>query len=179
MMEMDDRQLVQECLKGSKNAFEQLVDKYHKIIFNLAYRMTGQSDDAEDITQTVFIKIYDKLEIYNPKYQFYSWLYRIAVNESLNFLKAKRKYREVDSDMLSSEKNPEERCMDNELGLRVQAAIMELEPRYRILILLNHFRYCSYKEIAQTLDIPEKTVKSRLYTARQLLKDIFLKKDPL
>ena len=83
------------------------------------------------------------------------------------------------SDMLSGEKNPEECYLDNELGLRIQAAIMELEPRYRILILLNHFRYCSYKEIAQTLDIPEKTVKSRLYIARQLLKDIFLKKDPL
>ena len=67
---MDDRQLVQECLKGSKNAFEQLVEKYHKVIFNLAYRMAGQSDDAEDITQTVFIKTYDKLESYDPTYQF-------------------------------------------------------------------------------------------------------------
>ncbi len=173
---MDDRLLVQQCLKGSKNAFELLLDKYHKIIFNLAYRMTGQSDDAEDITQTVFIKTYDKLDSFDPKYQFYSWLYRIAVNESLNFLKAKRKYEELDSDMITGGKNPEECCLDNELGLRIQAAIMELDPRYRILILLNHFRNCSYKEIAQTLDIPERTVKSRLYTARQLLKDIFLKK---
>jgi RNA polymerase sigma-70 factor (ECF subfamily) len=81
--------------------------------------------------------------------------------------------------MLSSEKNPEECCLDNELGSRIQAAIMELEPRYRILILLNHFRYCSYKEIAQILDVPENTIKSRLYTARQLLKNIFLKKDLL
>lgn len=176
MIELNDRQLVQECLKGSKNAFEQLVDKYYKIIFNLAYRMVGQSDDAEDITQTVFIKTYDKLEIYDPQYQFYSWLYRIAVNESLNFLKAKRKYKKLDTEMVSGEKNPEQCCLDSELGVRVQAAIMELDPRYRILILLNHFRYCSYQEISQILDIPEKTVKSRLYTARQLLKDIFIKK---
>jgi len=179
MKEIDDRQQVQECLKGSKNAFEQLVEKYHKVIFNLAYRMAGQSDDAEDITQTVFIKTYDKLESYDPTYQFYSWLYRIAVNESLNFLKARRKYKNLDPDMFTGEKNPEECCLDNELGSRIQAAIMELEPRYRILILLNHFRSCSYNEIAQTLDIPEKTVKSRLYTARQLLKDIFIKKDSI
>lgn len=176
---MDDRQLVQECLKGSKNAFEQLVEKYHKVIFNLAYRMAGKTDDAEDITQTAFIKAYEKLESYNPKFEFYSWLYRIAVNESLNFLKARRKHKDLDTDMVSGEKNPEEYCVDNELGSRVQAAIMELEPRYRILIMLNHFRYCSYKEISNILDIPEKTVKSRLYLARQLLKDTFIKKDSI
>jgi len=176
---MDDRQLVQECLKGSKNAFEQLVDKYNKVIFNLAYRMTGKTDDAEDITQKAFIKAYEKLESYNPKFEFYSWLYRIAVNESLNFLKAKRKYKELDPDMITGEKNPEECCLDNELGLRVQAAIMELDPRYRILVLLNHFQSCSYKEISHTLNIPEKTVKSRLFTARKLLKEIIIQKETI
>jgi len=94
MMEIDDKQIIQQCLNGNKDAFEMLVEKYFKVIFNIVYRMTGNTDDAEDITQTVFIKVYDKLENFNPKYKFFSWLYRIVINETLNFLKAAKKVLE-------------------------------------------------------------------------------------
>lgn len=174
MMEIDDKQIIQQCLKGSKNAFEILVDKYNKIIFNVAYRMTGDRDDAEDITQTVFIKVYDRLDRYNSKYKFFSWLYRIVINETLNFLKTSKRFNDLDSKMIAPEKTPEENCMENDMGTRIQVALMKLPPSYRILILLKHFQNCTYQEISDSLNISEKRVKSRLYTARQLLKDIMI-----
>ena len=174
MIEIDDKQIIQQCLNGNNDAFEMLVEKYYKVIFNVVYRMTGNTDDAEDITQTVFIKVYDKLENYDPKYKFFSWLYRIVTNETLNFLKAAKKFTELDSMMITQDKNPEERCLDSEMGTRIQTALMGLDPSYRIIILLKHFQNCSYKEIADSLNISENKVKSRLYTARQLLRDIMI-----
>ncbi len=179
MMEVDDKALVQQCLKGSKIAFETLVDKYQKILYNLAYRLTGDFDDAEDITQCTFIKAFERLNSYNPKYKFFSWLYRIVINESLNFMKTKKRTETLHTYQTSTEKNPEQRYLEIELSDKIQAALMQLDPQYRILILLKHFRYCSYSEIADSLDIPEKTVKSRLYTARQLLKEELIKRGSL
>lgn len=176
MMETDDKKLVQECLKGNKQAFEMIIDKYQKVIFNVAYRMVGDRDDAADITQTVFIKAYDKLDSYKPTHKFFSWLYRIVVNESLNFLKSGKRFEELDSKVISTDQDPEQTYLDNELGSRIQAALMALQPQHRILILLKHFQYCSYQEIAESLSIPEKTVKSRLYAARQILKDILIRR---
>lgn len=174
MMESDDRQIIKQCLSGNKNAFELLVEKYYKIIFNVAYRMTGNTDDAEDITQTVFIKAYEKLENYDPKHKFFSWLYRIVINETLNFLKVSKKSKDLDSKMITPDKNPEERFMETELGSQIQLALMKLTPSYRLLILLKHFQNCSYQEISESLNIPQNKVKSRLYAARQLLKDIII-----
>jgi len=174
MMEIDDKKIIQQCLNGNKNAFEMLVDKYSKVIFNVAYRMTSNTDDAEDITQSVFIKVYDKLEDYDQKHKFFSWIYRITINETLNFLKASKKFTELDSKMITREKNPEERYVESDMGLHIQVALMRLDPSYRILILLKHFQSCSYKEISESLNIPENKVKSRLFTARQLLKDIMI-----
>ncbi len=176
---MDDKELVRECLSGSNQAFEMLVDKYQKIIFNVAYRMVGDGDDAEDITQTVFIKAYERLDSYNQKFKFFSWLYRIAVNETLNFLKSSKRFEGLDSEMMTTEKNPEQKCLDSELGSRIQAALLELEPQHRILILLKHFQNCSYHEISESLSLPVNKVKSRLYTARQTLKDILIQKGSL
>jgi RNA polymerase sigma-70 factor (ECF subfamily) len=176
MMETDDKKIIRECRNGNKQAFEMLIDKYQNIIFNVAYRMVGDRDNAEDITQTTFIKAYNKLDLYNAKYKFFSWLYRIVVNETFNFLKSGRRFNELDSKMISTEKNPEQKYLDNELGWQVQAALLELDPQYRILILLKHFQNCSYQEISESLNIPEKKVKSRLYSARQILKDILIRK---
>jgi RNA polymerase sigma-70 factor (ECF subfamily) len=175
MMKVDDKILVKRCLQGKKRAFETLVDRYQKIIFNLAYRMTGNYDEAEDITQCTFIKVFERLSTFNPRYKFFSWLYRIAVNESLNLIKSKKGSREVDNSMQISQRTPEQDYIKLELSHKIQQSLMKLEPQYRILILLKHFQYCSYREISDSLDIPEKTVKSRLYIARQQLKDILIK----
>lgn len=178
-MEADDKLLVQQCLKGYKKAFETIIDRYQKVIYNLGYRLLGNFEDAEDVAQCTFIKAFEKLESYNPKYKFFSWLYRIAINESLTLIKTKKRSEKLEMQQLSTDKNPEQRYMEIELSNKIQLALMQLNPQYRILILLKHFQYCSYREISDILDIPEKTVKSRLYSARQLLKDELMKRGSL
>src|SRR5437763_1685892 len=90
MSEQDDEVLVRQCMAGDHGAFEVLVEKYQGPLFNLALRMTQEYADAEDITQTAFLKAYESLSSYKPGRKFFSWLYRIAVNETLNFLRGKR-----------------------------------------------------------------------------------------
>jgi len=174
MIENTDNNLVQECLAGNTRAFEALIDRYQKKIFNIVYRMTKNYDDAEDITQSVFIKVYENLSSFNPKYKFFSWLYRIALNESLNLKNRKKRLAELDADFITSEKSPEDIYDELELSERIQDALMAIELEHRALILLKHFEGFSYQEMAYILDLSEKKVKSRLFSARQILKDVLI-----
>jgi RNA polymerase sigma-70 factor (ECF subfamily) len=175
-MERSDRELVAECLTGSKEAFEALVERYQRVIFNVAYRMVNDYDEAEDITQSVFIKGFESMRSYNPRHKFFSWLYRIAVNESLNHIRARKRMVELSPDMVSGGKTPEEAYGESELSEKLGEALTYLDPSYRIVIVLKHLRDCSYKEISEILQIPEKTVKSRLFTARQLLRGVLVER---
>lgn len=168
-----DLKLVNLCLKGDKRAFGELIDKYQRTIFNVAMRMVNDYDDAKDISQTVFIKAYNRLDTFKPKYKFFSWLYRMLINESLNFLEKKRQHMKLEHDIISRDLNPEERYQQNELNRIVDEAVGELPIDYRIAIVFRHFANLSYNELSFVLDIPAKTVKSRLYTARQVLAKIF------
>lgn len=173
-MKNDDKNYVSQCLAGDVRAFETLVDKYEKALFNVVYRMTKNVNDAEDITQTVFIKAYENLGRYNNKYKFFSWIFRIAVNESLNFLEKQKRSTQLNFEPEAQDNTPEELYREIELSDQIQTALMEIDPEYRILIILKHFENCSYKEISIILNLTEKKVKSRLYTARQLLREILL-----
>jgi RNA polymerase sigma-70 factor (ECF subfamily) len=175
-MEPNDRELVKRCLEGSERAFETLVDRYQKVVFNVAYRMVNDYDTAEDITQSVFVKGFEKMNTFNPKYRFFSWLYRITVNETLNYIKRMKRLEELSPNIESTAKSPEREYHERELGSKIQSALMELDPKYRIVLVLKHFRECSYKEMSETLEIPEKKVKSRLFTARQLLRPVLVKR---
>lgn len=175
-MQDDDTILVQRCLNGERDAFGVIVDRYQKVVFNAAFRILNDREDASDITQAVFLKAFENLKSYNGNFRFFSWLYRIAVNESLNFQKQRSRTGLVDEEISSLEKGPEELLQDIELGEQVQSALMTLSVDYRTVIVLNHFHGLSYKEIGFVLDMPEKTVKSRLFTARQLLKECLLRK---
>jgi RNA polymerase sigma-70 factor (ECF subfamily) len=176
MKERIDAALVERSLRGDNSAFETLVLKYERAIYNLALRMTRVPEDAEDITQTVFVKAYEKLDSYNPAHRFFSWIYRIAVNESINFCKRNRKTDEYESGVTGvDELTPEEDFRAGELSEHVTDAIGRLKLDYRLVVVLKHFHDFSYQEISEVLQIPEKTVKSRLFTARQQLKLILEK----
>ncbi|MGA9295327.1 MAG: sigma-70 family RNA polymerase sigma factor [Ignavibacteriaceae bacterium] len=175
-MENEDNNLVNRCLNGDVEAYSALVEKYQKIIFRLAHKILKNYDDAEEITQTVFVKAYENLNKYNPKYKFFSWLYRITINETLNFSKKKSYSEEINDNIYNIEDNPGEAFDRNDLGEKIQDALMELDMLYRLPVVLKHFLNYSYKELGDLLGIPEKTVKSRLFTGRQLLKDILIKK---
>ena len=174
MTDREDRELVKRCLKGEQKAFEALVDKYQKTVFNIVYRLIHNFDESEDLTQKVFIKIYENLDTFNIRYKFFSWMYRIAVNESLNHLKTKKRLTPLEDENIAAGKRPDETYNGMEISERIQKALDQLKPDYKTVIILKHFQNCSYHEIAKIVDIPEKTVKSRLFTARQLLKDILI-----
>ena len=125
-----------------------------------------------DATQIAFIKAYDKLDTYDPAYKFFSWIYKIMVNESLNQISRKRTFEDLDDEILDLNRTPEEEHAEERLQVRVQSAIVQLPLDYRKLVILRHFGDLSYRDIGEALDLPEKTVKSRLFTARRMLREL-------
>ncbi len=170
MSKPDDTKLIERCIKGDLQAFETLLIQYEKPVFNAAYRMLNNREDAIDVTQTVFLKVYENFDRFDPSRRFFSWVYRIALNESINWLGKQNRLEPLQHEPLSDGKGPEEEAEDAELSAEVQAALMTISTDYRTVVILKHYLGCSYMEISEVLEIPEKTVKSRLYSARQLLK---------
>jgi RNA polymerase sigma-70 factor (ECF subfamily) len=166
----NDAELVRRCLGGDPEAFRPLVERYQKVLFNVAYRMVHDQEDARDLAQGALVKAYEKLGTYDPAFQFFSWIYRILVNETLNFLKRKKPSQSLDAASdAASPGGPDQDLQARELGRRVRHALMSLPVEYREVVVLRHFAGLSYGEMSAALAIPEKTVKSRLYTARQRL----------
>jgi RNA polymerase sigma-70 factor (ECF subfamily) len=168
-----DAELVRACLAGDQRAFEMLVRKYEKPIYNLALRMLKDRDNAMDVTQTTFVKAYEKLGSYDDKHGFFSWIYRIAINESINLSKRSKRQDEYESGVTAAlPATQEEGRQADALSDEIEQAIEKLSLDYRMVIVLKHFQDFSYEEMAEVLRIPEKTVKSRLFSARQQLKEI-------
>jgi RNA polymerase sigma-70 factor (ECF subfamily) len=136
--------------------------------------MVGDSEDAKDVTQNAFLKAYQNLRSYDPKHKFFSWLYKIAVNESRSLLGRRKPVEALSEKLASRLPSPGEDCELHELKEIVRSAIQQLSPDYREVLVLRHFIELSYREIAQLIGIPEKTVKSRLYSARRRLCDILV-----
>jgi RNA polymerase sigma-70 factor (ECF subfamily) len=164
-----DRALVERCLENHRDAAGALVDRYQQRLFNVALRMLHNVQDAEDVTQTVFLNAFRELRTYDPKYKFFSWIYRMAVNESLNVLKRRKPTvtLENEPDILAPGVAPDRAA---EAEDRVGRALMGLKPDDRAVVVLRHFVSFSYQEIAEVLEIPVQTVKSRLFTARERLR---------
>lgn len=176
MSDHDDRNLVRRCQGGDVEAFGRLIDRYQEPLYNTAFRMTGDEEEAKDITQTVFIKAYEKLNTYKPEHKFFSWIYRMLVNESINSLNRRKHLQGLDLNLAGSSSTPEGHFRDAELSGKIQQALIKLPFDYRMVIVLHYFNDITYKEMGDLLDLAEKTVKSRLYTARQQLAAI-LRKD--
>lgn len=158
-------------MRGDKDAFGILVERYQRPIFNVALRMLSDLEDASDVTQTVFVRAFEKLRGYDPRYRFYSWIYRIAINESLDVARGRRRRDPVDEERPANTPSPEEACGADEVSRGIQRALMSIGTDHRSVIVLRHFRDLSYRDMSEILGIPEKTVKSRLFTARQRLKE--------
>jgi len=177
MNEISDNVLVENVLKGDTGSYEVLVKKYQKPVFNLAFRMTGNYDDANDVAQSAFVKGYEKLETFDPRYKFFSWIYRIALNESLNTVSAKKRFVDVEDTTLKSSDTPLELYETVEQSERLHKALSLIKEDYKVLIVLKHFEELSYEEISDVLKISVQKVKSRLFMARQLLKELLLQND--
>lgn len=173
MTELDDAALTVHCLQGDAAAFEQILDRYQRPVFNIALRMVHDYEDARDVTQSVFVKAYENLHTYDPRFKLFSWLYRMAINESINLLKKRRSFLKASTQMLLERRRqvgPAEH--DDETSGRLEKALMMLKPEYRVVVVLKHVSGCSYRELSEILEIPEKLVKSRLFEARRRLREI-------
>jgi len=163
-----DAQLVARCLGGDVEAFEPLVLRYQRPLFNVAWRMLGNREDARDVVQGAFVKAWEKLDTFDPRHRFFSWIYRIVVNESLNVRGRRPPLQPLESDVPALG-GPEEELRSRERTDCVQSALLRLAGDDREVIVLRHFAELSYAEIGETLGLAEKTVKSRLHEARQRL----------
>ncbi len=153
-----------------------LMDKYEKKLFNASYRVVHDSEDAADATQNTFVKAYQNLDKFDTSRRFFSWIYRILLNESLNILNHRKRFDELSDNMTVSTKNPEQTYSDTETGRLLQSALMDLTDEHRVVVVLKHYQGMSYREMSEVVGIPEKTVKSRLFSARRQLKDVLTRK---
>jgi RNA polymerase sigma-70 factor (ECF subfamily) len=172
MSDGSDPRLVEECLNGNQKAFGEIVDKYQKPLFNAAYRILGSAADAEEVTQVAFIKAFEGLGSFRKGNKFFSWIYRICINESLNFRQARRQHDPLNEEVHARPETPETIYGQRELEADIQEALKALKDEYRVVIVLRHFQELSYDEMSEILGLPQKTVKSRLFSARQQLRDL-------
>ena len=168
-----DQGLVERWRAGDREAFAALVVRYQRPIYNAAFWILRRTEDASDIAQTVFLRVAQRLDEYDARYKFFSWIYRIAVNESLNLLRRSGREEGLDDDVdLPGPRGdePEQRAAAAQLSARIRSALMCMSTGDRMVLMLRHFSECSYQEIGEILDLDEKRVKSRLYEARQQLR---------
>jgi RNA polymerase sigma-70 factor (ECF subfamily) len=170
-----DLALVQRYRDGDQAAFTELMVRYQRPIYNAAFWVLRRADDASDITQEVFLKVAERRHEYDPQFKFFSWIYRIAINESLNLLRRNNRHETLDGDIdlpAPDSASPEQQLGDAQLSERIRGAMMSMTVNDRVVLSLRHFSECSYEAIAQILDLDEKTVKSRLFEARQRLRGL-------
>ena len=167
----DDALLVARCLQGDPEAFDPLVKRYERVLFSVAFRLVGNYEDARDATQNAFVRAYVHLETFDPTRKFFSWIYRIAVNECLNLRRGRRPQEPLEHAM-ATVGGPGDAARDFEDRERIEVALQGLTAEYREVVVLRHFADLSYAEISDAIGVPEKTVKSRLFSARQRLGEI-------
>ena len=174
MENQDDLALVERCREGDQEAFTALVVRYQRPIYNAAFWILRSAEDAGDVSQTVFLKVAERLDEYDPRYRFFSWIYRIAVNESLNLLRRNGREELFDEIELADEAcaDPEAQVSESERAGRVRRALLAMPVNDRIVLTLRHFGELSYEEIGEVVGVDEKTVKSRLFEARHRLRDL-------
>ena len=179
---IDDRTLVAQASRGDLAAYDQLVRRYQTRIYSLAYNMTGNKEDAEDMVQDVFVKAFSYLKSFRGTSSFYTWIYRIAINRTINFLKRRKKKQavslnDVDEGVerdpayveLSARESPVRDASLTELQEKLNKALLTLSEKHRTVVVLHDIQGLPHDEIARMTGCSEGTVRSRLFYARQQL----------
>jgi len=180
--------LIERALNGDQSAYAKLMEMYRESIYYMMLKMIRKEDDADDLTIEAFGKAFNRLHQYSPSYAFSTWLFKIASNNCIDFIRKKRiKVTSMDSaytnsngenvsiDIESSERDPEEVVIHLEKVKTMREVVKTLKPRYRDLIEKRYFEELSYEEIAKEMDLPLGTVKAQLFRARAFLADLMKK----
>lgn len=181
-----DIELISGSLRGFDDSFEQLVQRYQRPIVGYVYRMLSDYDAALDVSQEVFIKVYNSLDRYSSDYKFSTWLYRIAHNAAIDHIRRhskKEQSLETEGDtgtyelqLESPGPTPEDDREKSEWRSEIESVVKCLPAVYRELIYLRHGEDLSYGEIADVTDLPLGTVKNRLFRAREMMREMFVER---
>jgi len=186
--QLEDKELAALASKGREMAFRELLSRYQRPIFSLVYRMVRDRTLAEDLAQEAFIRAFNAIGSYKPRYKFSSWIFKIANNHTIDHLR-KRKLDTVSIDGSPHARSPEEEAQSRlvveskeeapdrfvesrELGGQIEVAIGRLRPEYQTAVLLRHVEGYTYDEIAEIMELPLGTVKTYLHRARAELKEL-------
>jgi RNA polymerase sigma-70 factor, ECF subfamily len=170
-----DRALVERFRGGDRDAFTGLVVRYQRAIYNAAFWISKRPEDARDAAQATFLKVAEQIDEYDPQYKFFSWIYRIAVNEALNQVRRQGRDDPLDDDTVVAAPDgtdPADRFAERQRAKRLHEAMLKLSTNDRTVLTMRHFGEQSYAEMADALGIEEKTVKSRLFDARNRLRQL-------
>lgn len=180
-----DLQLVEAAILGNQSAYAELMDRYRDSIYFMMLKMVKNSDDADDLTIEAFGKAFNRLEQYSPTFAFSTWLFKIASNNCIDFIRKKRisvssldtGFSNEDGEMIyidarSNTLDPEETIMHDQKIKHMRLLVSKLKPRYRELVEKRYFEELSYEEIAEELNLPLGTVKAQLFRARDFLANL-------
>ncbi|MCI0539682.1 MAG: sigma-70 family RNA polymerase sigma factor [Verrucomicrobiales bacterium] len=178
----NERMLVRQAQQGDLSAYDELVQQYQERIYATIYHMTANHEDANDLAQEAFIKAFRALKSFKGDSSFFTWVYRIAVNKTINFLKQRKKRQQMslndldfnaehDADLVAliSEKTPRRELNLTELQGRLNEALQKLSETHRLVVTLHDIQGLSHDEISKIMDCNTGTVRSRLFYARQQL----------
>lgn len=184
-----DIRLVERAKNGDQSAYAELMNRYREAIYHMLLKMVNNANDSEDLTIEAFSKAFKNLDQYTPNFAFSTWLFKIATNNCIDFIRKKR-IDHISLDRENGEKDnisytiqagipdPEEDLIKKQKARILRSVVNTLKPRYRKLVELRYFNEFSYDEIAKELDLPLGTVKAQLFRARELLYNILKHKNP-
>jgi RNA polymerase sigma-70 factor (ECF subfamily) len=175
--------LVKRATQGDQRAFAELMDRYRDAIYYMLLKMVNNASDAEDLTIEAFGKAFKNISQYAPNYAFSTWLFKIATNNCIDFIRKKKashisldhtdeEHERASIDIQAPVMDPEESLINEQKIKLMRSVVSKLKPRYRKLIELRYFNELSYEEIAEELELPIGTVKAQLFRARELLYNI-------
>ena len=175
---LTDYELVQKCLNGEKDYFSEIIKRNKNLVYSVVLKMVNNQEDANDLSQEVFIKIYKNLDKYFPDFKFSTWIVKITTNHVIDY-RRKKKYETVSMEnveyKLISENTPEQDCLEKENRLILNNLVNNLPDIYKVPIVLYHQQGLSYQEIAEAINEPLSKVKNRIFRGRKILKEELLK----
>ena len=184
---VSDHELVSRAQQGSEKAYRELLGRYQRPVFSIIYRMIRDREQAEDLAQETFVRVFNHIDRYDPRYKFSSWIFKIATNLTIDWIRRKElntvsidgsrnavtaeQIEATSITIASPDENPEELLVAKQLGEEIEQAIGKLRPEYRAAILLRHVEGREYQEIAEILALPLGTVKTYIHRGRNELRE--------
>ena len=184
---VSDHELVTRAQQGSEKAYRELLGRYQRPVFSIIYRMIRDREQAEDLAQETFVRVFNNIDRYDPRYKFSSWIFKIATNLTIDWIRRKElntvsidgsrnavtaeQIEATSITIASTDETPEELLEAKELGEEIEGAISKLRPEYKAAILLRHVEGREYQEIAEIMALPLGTVKTYIHRGRNELRD--------